>query len=111
MMDKILKIDPKRVYRIGWSIGGMTALWLMARHPETSAAGFINAAQQRPKNLIGLAMQKVLIITGTLDGKAATWDERWYEKWAKHSAKLTRPIPWLNRDLIFPVEDQKELTE
>ena len=37
--DKVLKIDPKRVYCTGWSMGAMTSLWLMAKHPKTFAAG------------------------------------------------------------------------
>ena len=41
--DKVLKIDPKRVYCTGWSMGAMTSLWLMAKHPETFAAGLIIA--------------------------------------------------------------------
>ncbi|WP_241963443.1 prolyl oligopeptidase family serine peptidase [Paracoccus suum] len=63
--DKVLKIDPKRVYCTGWSMGAMTSLWLMAKHPETFAGGLIIAGQQRLADVETLATQNVLIITGS----------------------------------------------
>jgi predicted peptidase len=53
--DKVLKIDRKRVYCTGWSMGAMTSLWMMAKHPDTLAAGLIIAGQQRPGDLVDLA--------------------------------------------------------
>ncbi|MGB8603247.1 MAG: alpha/beta hydrolase-fold protein, partial [Rhizomicrobium sp.] len=108
--DKVLKIDPKRVYCTGWSMGAMTSLWLMARHPETFAAGLIIAGQQRPEDVVTLADQKLLIITGSEDGKATPWNEKCVPVWEKAGAKVTRPGTLLDPALIFPVGDQKKLT-
>lgn len=109
--DKVLKIDPKRVYCTGWSMGGMTSLWMMARHPETFAAGLIIAAQQRPSDVVTLAKQNVLIITGSEDGKATPWNEKCVPVWEQAGARVTRPAERLDPALIFPVDDQKKLSE
>lgn len=108
--DKVLKIDPRRVYCTGWSMGGMTSLWLMAKHPETFAAGLIIAAQQRPSDVATLAKQNLLIITGTEDGKATPWNEKCVPVWEQGGGKVTRPKEVLDPSLIFPVSDQKKLT-
>ncbi len=108
--DKVLKIDPKRVYCTGWSMGAMTSLWLMAKHPDTFAGGLIIAGQQRPADVATLAGQNVLIITGTADGKATPWNEKCVPVWRKAGAKVTRPEETLDPALIFPVDDQKVLT-
>jgi len=108
--DKVLKIDPKRVYCTGWSMGAMTSLWLMSKHPETFAAGLIIAGQQRPGDVITLASQKLLIITGTEDGKATPWNEQCVPIWERAGAKVTRPTEHLDPTLIFPVEKQEKLT-
>jgi predicted peptidase len=107
--DKVLKIDPKRVYCTGWSMGAMTSLWLMAKHPETFAAGLINAGQQRPADVATLANQNLLILTGTRDEKATPWNERCVPVWEKGGAKVTRPAEKLDPALIFPVENQQKL--
>jgi predicted peptidase len=109
--DKVLKIDPKRVYCTGWSMGAMTSLWLMAKHPDTFAAGLIMAGQQRPGDVVTLAKQNVLIITGSDDNKATPWNEKCVPVWEKAGAKVTRPKELLDPALIFPVEDQKKLND
>ena len=109
--DKVLKIDPKRVYCTGWSMGAMSSLWLMAKHPKTFAAGLIIAGQQRPSDLVELATQKVLIITGTEDNKATPWNEKCVPVWEQAGAKVTRPKERLDPALIFPVDKQQPLTE
>ena len=107
---KVLKIDPARVYCTGWSMGAMTTLWLMAKHPETFAGGLVIAGQQRPEDMVTLADQNVLIITGSKDGKATPWNEKCVPVWREAGAKVTRPDTLLDPALIFPVGDQKELT-
>ncbi|WP_341485870.1 alpha/beta hydrolase-fold protein [Thioclava sp. GXIMD4215] len=109
--DKVLKIDPARVYCTGWSMGAMTSLWLMAHHPETFAAGLIIAGQQRPQDVVGLADQNLLIITGTEDQKSTPWTEACLPVWRDAGAKITRPDTTLDPDLIFPVTDQKALDD
>lgn len=108
--DKVLKIDAKRVYCTGWSMGAMTSLWMMAKHPETFAAGLIIAGQQRPADMVDLAHQNVLILTGSNDEKATPWNEQCVPVWEKAGAKVTRPTELLDPKLIFPVGDQKQLT-
>ncbi|GBR07223.1 prolyl oligopeptidase family serine peptidase [Acetobacter oeni] len=108
--DKVLKIDPKKVYCTGWSMGAMTSLWLMAKHPETFAAGLIIAGQQRPEDVATLADQKLLIITGTEDNKATPWNEKCIPVWERNGGRVTRPSERLDPALIFPVDDQKKLT-
>lgn len=108
--DKVLKIDPKRVYCTGWSMGAMTSLWMMANHPDTFAAGLIIAGQQRPSNVVDLAKQNVLIITGREDAKATPWNEKCIPVWQKAGAKVTRPEELLDPALIFPIDDQKKLS-
>ncbi len=108
--DKVLKIDPNRVYCTGWSMGAMTSLWLMAKHPETFAAGLIIAGQQRPSDVVTLAKQNVLIITGTEDDKATPWNEKAVPLWRQAGGKVTRPAERLDPALIFPIDDQRELT-
>jgi predicted peptidase len=109
--DKVLKIDPRRVYCTGWSMGAMTSLWLMAKHPDTFAAGLIMAGQQRPNDVVTLAKQNVLIITGSDDNKATPWNEKCIPVWEKAGAKVTRPKELLDPELIFPVDDQKKLND
>lgn len=109
--DKVLKIDKSRVYCTGWSMGAMTSLWLMARHPETFAAGLIIAGQQRPKDVMTLANQKLLIITGSEDNKATPWNEKCVPVWEQQGAQVTRPKELLDPALIFPINDQRKLTE
>jgi predicted peptidase len=109
--DKVLKIDPKRVYCTGWSMGAMSSLWLMAKHPQTFAAGLIIAGQQRPHDVVTLAKQKVLIITGTQDNKATPWNEKCVPVWEQAGGKVTRPAERLDPSLIFPVGNQQKLTE
>jgi predicted peptidase len=109
--DKVLKIDPKRVYCTGWSMGAMTSLWMMAKHPKTFAAGLIIAGQQRPSDVVDLAKQNVLIITGTKDNKATPWNEKCVPVWEHAGAKVTRPDERLDPGLIFPADDQKTLTD
>lgn len=109
--DKVLKIDPRRVYCTGWSMGAMTSLWLMAKHPETFAGGLIIAGQQRPGDVATLATQNVLIITGTEDGKATPWNETCVPVWEQGGAKVTRPAERLDPALIFPVDNQQKLTD
>jgi predicted peptidase len=109
--DKILKIDPKRVYATGWSMGAMSSLWLMAKHPKTFAAGLIIAGQQRPSDVVDLARQKVLIITGTEDNKATPWNEKCVPVWEQAGGKVTRPDERLDPALIFPVDKQQKLTD
>jgi predicted peptidase len=109
--DKVLKIDPQRVYCTGWSMGAMTSLWMMAKHPKTFAAGLIIAGQQRPSDVVDLAKQKVLIITGTEDTKATPWNEKCVPVWQQAGGKVTRPEERLDASLIFPVDDQKKLTD
>jgi predicted peptidase len=108
--DKVLKIDPKRVYTTGWSMGAMSSLWLMAKHPKTFAAGLIIAGQQRPSDVVDLAKQKVLIITGTEDAKATPWNEKCVPVWEHAGGKVIRPEERLDPALIFPVEGQQKLT-
>ncbi|NHO32330.1 prolyl oligopeptidase family serine peptidase [Acetobacter sp. LMG 1636] len=109
--DKVLKIDPGRVYCTGWSMGAMTSLWLMAKHPETFAAGLIIAGQQRPADVVTLAKQKILIITGTEDNKATPWNEKCVPVWEQAGATVTRPAERLNPALIFPIDNQQKLTD
>lgn len=109
--DKVLKIDASRVYCTGWSMGAMTSLWLMSRHPETFAAGLIIAGQQRPKDAKPLANQKLLIITGSEDNKATPWNEKCVPAWEEAGAKVTRPDELLDPALIFPVDNQQKLNE
>jgi predicted peptidase len=108
--DKVLKIDPKRVYCTGWSMGAMTSLWLMARHPETFAAGLVIAGQQRPADVVTLAKQKLLIITGSEDNKATPWNELCVPVWRAAGGKVTRPAKRLDPSLIFPTDRQQALT-
>ncbi|WP_337065224.1 prolyl oligopeptidase family serine peptidase [Rouxiella badensis] len=107
--DKVLKIDASRVYCTGWSMGAMTSLWLMARHPETFAAGLIIAGQQRPKDVVTLADQKLLIITGSEDTKATPWNEKCVPVWEQAGAKVVRPSELLEPALIFPITQQQTL--
>jgi predicted peptidase len=107
--DKVLNIDPRRVYCTGWSMGAMTSLWLMAHHPETFAGGLIIAGQQRPGDVVKLAHQNLLIITGTQDNKATPWNEACVPVWEQAGAKVTRPAERLDPSLIFPVSDQGRL--
>ncbi|MFH8135737.1 prolyl oligopeptidase family serine peptidase [Pantoea osteomyelitidis] len=109
--DKVLRIDPSRVYCTGWSMGAMTSLWLMARHPETFTAGLIIAGQQRPKDVVTLANQNLLIITGSEDNKATPWNEKCLPVWQQAGAHVTRPTEMLDPALIFPVDDQHKLTD
>jgi predicted peptidase len=108
--DKVLRIDPKRVYCTGWSMGAMSSMWLMAKHPETFAAGLIMAGQQRPADVAALAHQKVLIITGTRDNKATPWNEKCVPVWEAAGGKVTRPAETLDPALIFPTDRQDKLT-
>lgn len=110
-MDKVLKIDPKRVYCTGWSMGAMTSLWMMAKHPETFAAGLIIAGQQRPSDVVDLAKQNVLIITGSQDNKATPWNEKCVPVWRQAGGKVTRPEELLDPGLIFPIDKQSALTD
>jgi predicted peptidase len=100
----------RRVYTTGWSMGAMSSLWLMAKHPTTFAAGLIIAGQQRPSDVVSLAGQKVLIITGTEDDKATPWNKKCVPVWEKAGGKVTRPAERLDPTLIFPVDRQEELT-
>ena len=109
--DKVLKIDPKRVYCTGWSMGAMNSLWLMAKHPETFAAGLIIAGQQRPGDVVALAKQNLLIITGSEDDKATPWNERCVPVWEGAGGKVTRPKERLDPALIFPIDRQQKLDE
>jgi predicted peptidase len=109
--DKVLKIDPRRVYCTGWSMGAMTSLWLMAKHPRTFAAGLIIAGQQRPSDVVDLATQQVLIITGSEDDKATPWNEKCVPVWERAGAKVIRPEERLDPALIFPVGNQQRLTD
>ena len=109
--DKVLKIDRRRVYCTGWSMGAMTSLWMMAKHPKTFAAGLIIAGQQRPSDLVDLAKQNVLIITGTEDNKATPWNEEAVPVWEKAGAKVTRPKEFLDPNLIFPLQNQRALND
>ncbi len=109
--DKVLKIDPKRVYCTGWSMGAMTSLWLMAKHPKTFAAGLIIAGQQRPADVVDLAKQKVLFITGGDDNKATPWNEKCVPVWQSAGAKVTRPKEMLDPGLILPLDKQQKLTD
>ena len=108
--DKVLKIDPKRVYCTGWSMGAMSSLWLMAKHPQTFAGGLIIAGQQRPSDVVTLASQNVLIITGSDDIKATPWNEKCVPVWRQAGAKVVRPAERLDPALIFPVDQQQKLT-
>jgi predicted peptidase len=110
-MDKVLKIDPARVYCTGWSMGAMTSLWLMAKHPGTFAAGLIIAGQQRPSDVVSLAQQKVLIITGADDNKSTSWNEKCVPVWEQAGAKVTRPAERLDPALIFPINRQQALNK
>jgi len=107
--DKVLKIDRKRVYCTGWSMGAMTSLWMMAKHPDTFAAGLIIAGQQRPSDMATLAKQNVLIITGADDNKATPWNEECVPVWEHAGARVTRPKELLDPALIFPIENQQKL--
>ena len=109
--DKVLKIDPKRVYTTGWSMGAMSSLWMMAKHPNTFAAGLVIAGQQRPADMVGLAKQNVLIMTGELDNKATPWNEKCVPVWEHAGGKVTRPQELLDASLIFPIDDQKRLND
>ena len=109
--DKVLKIDRSRVYCTGWSMGAMTSLWLMAKHPETFAGGLIIAGQQRPSDVATLASQNVLIITGSDDGKATPWNEKCVPVWEAAGAKVVRPKTLLDPKLIFPVDNQKKIND
>ena len=109
--DKVLKIDPKRVYTTGWSMGAMTSLWMLAKHPHTFAAGLIIAGQQRPSDMVDLAKQNVLIITGELDNKATPWNEKCVPVWEHAGGKVTRPTELLDASLIFPVDDQRKIND
>jgi hypothetical protein len=80
-------------------------------HPRTFAAGLIIAGQQRPNDLVDLAKQNVLIITGTEDVKVTPWNEKWVPVWEHAGGKVTRPAERLDPALIFPVGDQKMLTD
>lgn len=108
--DKVLKIDPTRVYCTGWSMGAMTSLWLMAKHPDTFAAGLIIAGQQRPADVMDLAKQKLVIITGSDDNKATPWNEKCVPYWERAGGKVTRPAERLDPDTIFPIDRQQALT-
>lgn len=109
--EKVLKIDPRRVYTTGWSMGAMSSIWMMSKHPNTFAAGLIMAGQQRPADTVALAKQKVLIITGELDDKATPWNEKSIPSWEKAGGKVERPTELLDPKLIFPVDDQKALND
>ena len=109
--DKVLKIDPKRVYCTGWSMGAMTSLWLMAKHPDTFAAGLIIAGQQRPADVMPLAHQNLLIITGSEDNGSTPWNERCVPGWRSAGGQVTRPAERLDPALIFPVERQAKLDD
>ncbi len=109
--NKVLKIDAKRVYCTGWSMGAMTSLWLMSKHPETFAGGLIIAGQQRPGDVVPLARQNVLIITGTDDTKATPWNEKCVPVWRKAGGKVTRPDERLDPNLIFPIGQQQKLND
>ena len=74
------------------------------------AAGLIIAGQQRPSDVVTLADQKLLIITGTDDNKATHWNEKCVPIWEKAGAKVTRPAERLDPALIFPLENQQKLT-
>jgi predicted peptidase len=108
--NKVLRIDRNRVYCTGWSMGAMTTLWLMARHPQTFAAGLVIAGQQRPSDMVPLAGEKLLIITGSDDDKATPWNERTVPIWRQAGAKVTRPAEMLDPSLIFPIDQQGRLT-
>ena len=108
--DKVLKINPARVYCTGWSMGAMTSLWLMAKHPDVYAGGLIIAGQQRPADMVTLAHQNVLILTGSRDNKATPWNEKCVPVWRQAGAKVTRPATLFDPSLIFPVGEQKALT-
>ena len=108
--DKVLRIDPARVYCTGWSMGAMTSLWLMAKHPDVYAGGLVIAGQQRPADVVPLARQKVLIITGSEDDKATPWNERCVPVWEAAGGKVTRPAERLDPTLIFPIDRQQRLT-
>jgi predicted peptidase len=90
-------------------MGAMTSLWMMAKHPETFAAGLIIAGQQRPSDVVDLARQNVLIITGAEDQKATPWNEECVPLWERAGAKVTRPKEYLDPALIFPIGEQKKL--
>jgi predicted peptidase len=109
--DKVLRIDPTRVYCTGWSMGAMSSLWLMAKHPDTFAAGLIIAGQQRPKDLETLAHQKLLILTGSDDVKATPWNEKCVPVWEQAGGKVTRPAELLDASAIFPIERQQALND
>lgn len=81
----------------------------MAKHPDTFAGGLIIAGQQRPEDLIPLASQNVLIITGSEDSKATPWNEKCVPLWRKAGAKVTRPNVMLDPSLIFPTNKQNKL--
>jgi predicted peptidase len=89
----------------------MSSLWMMAKHPKTFAAGLIIAGQQRPADVVDLAKQNVLIITGELDNKATPWNEKCVPVWERAGGKVTRPTELLDPKLIFPVDDQKQLND
>ena len=60
---------------------------------------------------VELAKQNVLIITGESDTKATPWNEQGVPVWEKAGGKVTRPEERLDPTLIFPVDDQKKLSE
>jgi len=92
-------------------MGAMTSLWLMAKHPKTFAAGLIIAGQQRPSDVVDLAKQNVLIITGSHDNKATPWNEKCVPIWEHAGAKVTRPKELLDPELIFPLDNQQKLND
>ncbi len=92
-------------------MGAMTSLWLMAKHPDTFAAGLIIAGQQRPADVMPLAHQNLLIITGSEDDKSTSWNERCVPGWRSAGGKVTRPAEGLDPALIFPVERQGKLDD
>ncbi|GAB6854128.1 hypothetical protein JCM15831A_11520 [Asaia astilbis] len=108
--DKTLRIDRNRIYCTGWSMGGMTSLWLMAKHPDTFAGGLVIAGQERPADMISLAHQNVLIITGSEDDKATPWNEKCVPVWQKAGGKVTRPTELLDPATIFPIDQQQALS-
>lgn len=108
--DKTLKIDRSKVYCTGWSMGAMTSLWLMSKHPQTYTAGLIIAGQQRPSDLVDLATQKVLIITGEKDHKSTLWNEKCVPVWREAGSIVVRPSELFDASLIFPLDEQDELS-
>ncbi len=91
-------------------MGAMTSLWLMAKHPNVYAGGLIIAGQQRPSDVVALAHQNVLIITGSRDDKATPWNEKCIPVWREAGAKVTRPPDLPDPSLIFPIGAQTKLS-